>query len=115
MEFSEDMPIMFNFSIEYTSGDLDYNGSTWGGASVKTDTEDYIVECRALTGRHFHRGKTTITPFFGFAYRYWNDVIEGTGGYEREITYYYSPFGVKTYTWRWIWCKIFTSVKEQIF
>lgn len=97
---------MFNFSIEYTTGDLDYNGSTWGGTPVKTDTEDYIVESRALLGGHYRKGKNTTTPFFGFAYRYWNDVTRGGGGYEREITYFYALIGVKTVSplsknWTW--------------
>ncbi|MDY6953059.1 MAG: hypothetical protein SWE60_16240, partial [Thermodesulfobacteriota bacterium] len=39
-------------------------------------------------------------------FRYWNDYIKGTGGYEREIDYWYVPVGVNTYsplTENWTW------------
>ena len=31
----------------------------------------------------------------GFGLRYWNDTAQGSGGYEREILYLYSPIGFK--------------------
>ena len=87
---------MFGLSIEYAAGELDYDGSTWGGTPVSANTEDYILEFRSLIGGNIHKGRSKITPFIGFGVRYWNDTIKGSGGYEREILYYYSPIGVKT-------------------
>ncbi len=88
--------VMFGLSIEYAAGELDYDGSTWGGTPVSANTEDYILEFRSLIGGNIHKGRSKITPFIGFGVRYWNDTIKGSGGYEREILYYYSPIGVKT-------------------
>jgi hypothetical protein len=98
--------VMFELSIEYGAGELNYDGSTWGGTPVSADTEDYILEFRSLIGGNIHQGKTRIIPFVGFGVRYWNDAIIATGGYEREILYYYSPIGVKTIrplSDRWFW------------
>ena len=88
--------LMAGFSLEYLTGDLDYDGETWGGAPVKEDTDDWIVECRGLAGYHFFlKGKHLLTPFLGIGYRYWNDDTGGAGGYEREVEYWYSPLGIK--------------------
>ncbi len=98
--------VMFGLSIEYAVGELDYDGSTWAGVPLKADTEDYILEFRSLIGGNIHKGRSKITPFIGFGVRYWNDTIKGSGGYEREIIYYYSPIGVKTtspLSDRWFW------------
>ncbi len=104
--------LMINASLEYSSGDLDYDGETWDGTPVREDTDDWIVECRFLVGHDYVlRGsmgyrKHLITPFIGIGYRYWNDDIDGIGGYEREVEYLYSPIGLKTVSllsdnWKW--------------
>ena len=98
--------VMFDCSLEYAAGSLDYDGSTWGGTPVKADTDDYIFEIRILLGGNIHQGKTKVTPFIGFGLRYWNDTIQTAGGYEREISYLYSPIGVKftgPLSTRWSW------------
>jgi len=98
--------VMFGVGVEFAVGELDYDGSTWTGVPLKTDTEDYIVEFRSLIGGNIHAGRSKITPFIGFGVRYWNDTLKGSGGYEREILYYYSPIGVQTespLTERWVW------------
>jgi hypothetical protein len=102
-----DNKLMLNASLEYVSGELDYNGQTWRGIPLKADTDDWIVQSRGLIGYDYvFNGKHLITPFIGIASRYWNDVIGGIGGYEREIAYWYSPIGIKTVSplsdkWTW--------------
>ena len=99
--------VMIDVSLEYFYGDLDYDGRTWGGSPLKADTDDWIVGCRILGGYHFDvKSKHGFTPFAGIGYRYWNEMIHSTGGYEREIEYWYSPIGIKTISplwnnWRW--------------
>jgi len=99
--------VMFNVSLEFLFGELDYEGATWAGAPLTADTDDWIVELRSLLGYDFNlRGQHIVTPFIGIGYRYWNDDIGGTGGYEREIEYWYSPIGIKTVSplsdkWTW--------------
>lgn len=90
-------PLMSILSVELLAGEMDYDGGTWGGDSVKADTDDWIFQARELLGYDFFvKGNHLITPFVGIGYRYWNDEIDGIGGYEREIQYWYSPIGVQT-------------------
>jgi hypothetical protein len=90
--------IMLNTSLEYTQGDLDYDGFVQfdGLAPLEEDAEDWIVEWRGLVGYDFTSNGHLITPFAGVGYRYWNDEIDGPFGYEREIRYLYTPIGIKT-------------------
>ena len=97
---------LLSTSIEYAQGDLGYDGflqeigggeddgSSQDGEPFQGDTEDWILEWRALLGLDFPVGKCLLTPFSGVGYRYWNNQGEGTGFYEREITYWYSPIGL---------------------
>ncbi|MFO7760024.1 MAG: hypothetical protein R6V20_00215 [Desulfobia sp.] len=88
--------LMSEISLKYLEGELDYDGETQAGTPVKTETEDWLVEARYLLGREvgFATGMQ-ITPFVGIGYRYWKDDICGPGGYERDVTYWYSPVGLK--------------------
>jgi hypothetical protein len=88
---------MFQAEIQAEWGDLDYDGGFQDGTPLETSTNDYLIEGRILGGidclaaeRHL------VTPFLGVGYRYWNDEIEGRGGYEREISYWYIPLGIQT-------------------
>lgn len=85
---------LLSTSVEYCRGDLKYDGYTQEGVPLEGDTDDWILEWRALLGLDFPIGKCLLTPFSGIGYRYWNNQGEGTGFYEREITYWYSPMGL---------------------
>jgi hypothetical protein len=87
--------VMVSFNLEYLFGNLDYNGNTWGGSPYSADTDDYLYEYRFLIGSDIYDKKYKITSFVGYGMRYWNDDISGSGGYEREVSYYYSPIGFK--------------------
>ena len=76
------------------AGALDYDGQTWGGVPVETETEDWIVSAEALVGLVDDGRVTQAHGYTGLGRRYWNQVIEGSGGYEREITWTYLPVGV---------------------
>ncbi len=92
-----DNKLMINTSLEFGLGELDYDGQTWEGTPLKGDNDDWIVEWRGLVGYDYVlRGNEVVTSFVGIGYRYWNDDMDFTGGYEREIAYWYSPIGVKT-------------------
>lgn len=101
-----DRDLMFHASMEYTTGDLDYEGGTWGGTPLTADTEDYILEFRALVGGNIGINENLLFPFMGVGYRYWNDDIQTSGGYEREIKYYYFPIGIqwnRSMSTNWTW------------
>lgn len=98
--------LMANASLGLSNGGLDYDGRTWGGSSADANTDDWLVELRALVGFDWTATeKLAITPYLGLGYRYWNNDIGGSGGYERETTYWYCPLGVEAMiplaeTWR---------------
>lgn len=81
--------------------------TTWGQVNYRNsgaldDIDNFMLEVRALGGYDFLlKEKYTLTPYFGFGYRYLNDdtggMVSTTGaaGYERESNYYYSPVGVE--------------------
>ena len=93
--------------MKYSGGDLlEYDGSTWGGTPVTADSEDYIFETRALVGTNLIPRPTPLYLYGGVGYRYWNNQIEGAGGYKREIEYLYCPLGLRFFgpvskNWHW--------------
>jgi hypothetical protein len=99
--------LMFETSLSYVFGEIDYDGQTESGTPLKADTNDWIFEWRGLIGKDYRlRDSGIATPFIGVGYRYWNDDIDASGGYEREIQYWYVPIGVKTIgtligNWTW--------------
>ena len=99
--------LMFETSLSCVFGETDYDGQTWSGTPLKADTNDWIFGWRGLIGKDYRlRSSGIVTPFIGIGYRYWNDDIDTSGGYEREIQYWYLPIGVKTISplignWTW--------------
>lgn len=90
----------YRVSLSYGSGsDFDYTGQTWGGSPLAAKANDYVVELRGfLSGKAF---------FAGIGYRYWNDTVRSTGGYERQILYWYIPIGIEigsplSEKWAWV-------------
>jgi hypothetical protein len=102
--------LMASASLALSYGELDYDGRTWDGSPADTDTDDRLVDLRILAGSDWRvREDVAVTPFLGLGYWYWNNDIRGSGGYERETTYWYAPMGVQTVgpvfeTWQWgVW------------
>ena len=99
--------VMANASLRLGYGVLEYEGRTWGGAPLKLDAVNSVVELRGLVGYdHELKDDCFITPFMGIGYRYLNNDTNYTGGYEREIEYLYVPIGISTNSplsegWRW--------------
>ncbi len=89
--------LMAKLRLEYLKGDMDYDGQTGGGTPLSEDTEDFIIQTRALLGPDFLLNQNLLlTPYAGLSYRYWNDEIGGAGGYERKIKQWYAPIGANT-------------------
>jgi len=105
--YHENNGLMFKTSLSIVFGETDYDGQTQSGTPVKADTDDWIFEWRALIGKDYRlTGGSLLTPFTGIGYRYWNNDIDASGGYEREIQYWYLPIGVKSISpliknWTW--------------
>lgn len=77
----------FGVSIggEYQDGNLDYDGSTFGGTPVKVITNDYIRQTQALA--HIAYGPAVLAV--GMAERYWYDDL--VISYRRRTRYNYIP------------------------
>lgn len=85
---------------------VDYDGSLSDGTPFTDEGDDRHLEARALAGRDFPLGASILTPYFGMGYRYLNDNLESAYAYEREISYLYSPLGIRTLSplgmdWEW--------------
>jgi hypothetical protein len=83
-------------------GQVDYSSPISGSMD---NINDYMLELRGLGGYDFSVSTASvITPYIGIGYRYLNDDMSGkvssTGaaGYEREISYVYSPIGIEAIT-----------------
>jgi hypothetical protein len=86
-------------------GRLSYGLVDYKGTGTMQDIPDYMSEFRGLVGYDFSISKASIlTPYIGIGYRYLNDdssgMISSTGylGYDREISYFYSPIGIEWIT-----------------
>lgn len=101
--------MMVRVAAEALYGSLYYDGQYQDGTPATANNQDWLVGGRLLAGKDFLLDKDekwAVTPFIGFAARYWNDDIRTTGGYEREITQLYSPIGLELNSmlgerWRW--------------
>ena len=84
-----------NLEGRLLSGTLTYKGETWGGTPLKADSDDSLMELRALLGANMVSPEDRYGSFFysGLGYRYWNDHLQHPGGYEREVSYFYVPLG----------------------
>ena len=87
--------VMLKGEGKFSYGQVDYTGS-----GTLDNLDDYMVEARGIGGYDFYAGEAgTMTPYFGFGYRYLYDDLRGitsTGaaGYRRESNYFYSPVGL---------------------
>lgn len=80
---------------ELIGSSLDYDGRTWGGAPMTTETVDVILRGDFLVGWYGANQLGEAFAYIGLGTRYWDQLIEGRGGYEREIIWHYVPIGMR--------------------
>lgn len=92
--------LMLKADGRFSYGQVDYKNT-----GTMNDIDDYMLEFRGLGGYDFSvLASSMLTPYIGIGYRYLNDDMSGrtssTGaaGYEREISYIYSPIGIEMTT-----------------
>ncbi|MDY6989302.1 MAG: autotransporter outer membrane beta-barrel domain-containing protein [Thermodesulfobacteriota bacterium] len=106
-EYAYHNEIMMSASLDYSTGDPDYDGYTQFGVPMKADVDAVVVECRGLIGYDYVLGRNhVVTPFVGVGYRYWENDLKGDRGLTKEVEYWYSPVGIKTYSplsGKWTW------------
>ncbi len=86
--------MMIKIDGDYSAGNIDYDGQTWGGTPVTSSGNNVIFNIRGLFGWDFISGNQSITPYLGIATRYWKDDQDSASSYKRETWYYYSPIGL---------------------
>ena len=88
---------MYRLEGLYSFGKLDYF-SPLSGADY--NIKDIMYETRGLLGKNIPVSNKTVTPYFGFGYRYLRDdtsgrlTTDGIYGYLRQTSYWYVPIGV---------------------
>jgi hypothetical protein len=102
--------LLLRLNADVMFGTLNYDGKVTNNITGETSpytttSRDYIYNFKAVAGFPLSVGHTAqVIPVFGLATRYLDDVLVGSAGYEREITYYYIPVGVETrFFWRRGW------------
>ncbi len=93
---------MLSIEARASIGQVDYSS----GSSGEIDNiDDNMWEVRGLAGYDFYVSETfTVTPYGGIGYRHLNDNMggkkstTGASGYDRKISYVYSPIGIDVTT-----------------
>ena len=67
--------LMARGEVRLAYGELDYDGSTWGGRRLSIDNiPNLVFEFRGTVGYDFAVSRNvTLTPYLGFAFRYLDD------------------------------------------
>jgi hypothetical protein len=87
---------MFGLGAEFDVGTTEYDGSLQNGTPIEEDSDDFILDLRAVGGYDVEfADQWALTPFLGLGYRYWHNDVEGAGSYTREVSYWYLPAGVR--------------------
>nr|MBU1327908.1 autotransporter outer membrane beta-barrel domain-containing protein [Candidatus Omnitrophota bacterium] len=93
---------MLGIEARASLGSVDYSS---GSSGTLNNIDDNMWEVRGLAGYDFYVSETlAITPYVGIGFRHLNDNMGGrsstTGarGYDRNISYLYSPIGVDVTT-----------------
>jgi hypothetical protein len=98
---NETSTIATHFEGQLVAGRLLYDGADvnliTGVRTPKTaPTDDYIFDSRATIGTFRKISSAfTVTPYIGLGYRDLNDKIQGSGSYNRNISYVYVPIGAQ--------------------
>jgi hypothetical protein len=91
--------VTFRPRIEVFGGTVDYDGATWGGTPVASDTGYIGFRVEGDVGRIFAAGDAfAIEPFGGIGYSYWERDIESTAvsiGYRERWSSVYARLGVR--------------------
>ena len=85
--------VALNIFLSCAGGFLHYDGKTMEGTPVEVDTPNILIHLRTLLGYEI----SCLRPFTGIGIRFLDDDLsyESDYGYERQTTYFYSPFGME--------------------
>lgn len=76
-------------------GQLKYKGQDWSGAPRETRTQDFVTHFGIQAGyKVISVARYNVSVTLGSRLRYWEQVIDGSGGYPRELTQVFIPLGI---------------------
>jgi hypothetical protein len=91
--------VTFRPRVEAFGGTVDYDGATWGGTPIASDTGYIGVRVEGDVGRIFSAGDDfALEPFGGIGYSYWERDLESTAvsiGYRERWSSAYARLGVR--------------------
>lgn len=103
---------IYVLGLEYDSlqGNLEYDGATFSGTPVQTETEDEVWNARLLFG---YAVSPESVLYAGYGFRHWFDDL--VISYTRTTEYQYVPLGVYYKFYESLPFKIFLSVEYDYF
>lgn len=97
---NEDSRLAYNTEGQLVLGRLVYDGGDMKGNRFTSPTDDYIFNIRSTIGLYREMtSMSSITPYIGLGYRDLNDKMQGSGSYNRNISYLYLPIGLNLASW----------------
>jgi hypothetical protein len=91
-----DATFQWRFEGELVTGRLLYDGGNFSGARYTKPTTDWIIDVRALAVlNNAPPPAWSVSLYAGLGFRDLNDKIEGSGSYNRNISYLYLPLGMR--------------------
>lgn len=85
----------FELRGRYLGGELHYDGQTQAGTPVETDTDDDLTQVAGHIGYTARDQGVDAFLYTGYGNRYWDQTLNGPGGYQREIEWHYLPVGAR--------------------
>ncbi len=94
---TDDRSVFGRVEYEGLFGTLTYDGGNKHGP-VSMPSHDSLHSLRGVTGLNWALNDVVrFAPYTGLGGRYLDDIIDGPGGYERQISYLYLPIGMETH------------------
>lgn len=91
--------LTFKGKSELFGGRVDYDGQTWGGTPVETNTDYFGFKTEGdVSWKFMERGKSFLRPFAGLGYRGWQRDLKSTDsaiGYRENWRSLYVRLGVR--------------------
>lgn len=107
--------ISFITRLHLDFGDLDYKGAYQGGnygdLEMGGNSNDIFEISLVAMATNYH----VLSPYIGFAYRKLDNMLAGSGGYERISKYYYIPMGLKLHLFEDSDLKINSDIEYDYF
>jgi hypothetical protein len=87
--------LLLRSDLEILGGGLSYKGKDWSNQPKDSSTQDLLTHFGLQSGYRLPLKAFSFSFTLGGRARYWNQTIEGRGGYPRELTQIFVPLGLQ--------------------